>query len=106
VRLARANGIPGRAIVFIYALKQAGLRVVTLLGLTVVGLLTGTVLVENVFALPGLGTAIVTGVEQRDVPVVQGITLFFTLIIILTNLAVDLVYVVLDPRVRRGGAIA
>ena len=100
VRIARANGIPWRSIVFVNALKPASLQVATLAGLLVVGLMSSTVFVESVFGLPGLGQTIVNGVVQHDIPVVEGVTVFFTLIVIAANLAVDLVYGLLSPRVR------
>lgn len=100
VRLAWANGIPPRYIYYRLALKTAAPRIVTIVGLQTVGLLVGTVFVEQVFALPGLGSLLVTATAQGDLPVVQGVTVFFALIIVLINLAVDLAYSLLDPRVR------
>jgi peptide/nickel transport system permease protein len=70
------------------------------LGLQAVGLLGGTVLVENVFALPGLGSLMVTAATQHDLPVVAGMVVYFTLIVVVINLAVDLAYTWLNPRVR------
>jgi peptide/nickel transport system permease protein len=100
VRMAWANGIPRRAIFFVYALKNVAIRVVTILGLQVAGLLGGTVLVENVFALPGLGSLAVDAATQQDLPTIQAVTVFFTLIIVGVNLVVDIAYTWLDPRVR------
>ena len=100
IRIARANGLSPRAIVFRHALRNASLRVVTVLGLQAVGLLGGTVLVENVFALPGLGSLMVTAATQHDLPVVAGMVVYFTLIVVVINLAVDLAYAWLNPRVR------
>jgi peptide/nickel transport system permease protein len=100
IRMARANGLPRRAIVFRHALRNASMRVVTVLGLLAVGLLGGTVLVENVFALPGVGSLIVTAATQHDLPVVAGIAVCFTLIVVAINLIVDLAYLWLNPRVR------
>jgi peptide/nickel transport system permease protein len=100
VRMARASGIPGRYIYFRLALKNTAIRVVTIIGLEMIGLLLGTVFIEQVFAIPGLGSALVIATQQQDLPLVQGITVFFTLIIIAVNLVVDLLYTVLDPRVR------
>jgi peptide/nickel transport system permease protein len=102
VRIAHANGIPPRTIYFRLALKSAGFVVVTLIGLQAVGLLLGTVFIEQVFALPGLGSVLVTATQGRDLPVVQALTVFFTLMIIAINLIVDLLYGALDPRVRAG----
>jgi peptide/nickel transport system permease protein len=100
IRMAWANGIAPRSIVFRHALRNASMRVVTVLGLQAVGLLGGTVLVENVFALPGLGSLMVTAATQHDLPVVAGMVVYFTLIVVAINLVVDLAYVWLNPRVR------
>jgi peptide/nickel transport system permease protein len=102
IRMAHANGIPPRYIYFRLALKSAGFVVITLIGLQAVGLLLGTVFIEQLFALPGLGSVLVSATQGRDLPVVQGLTVFMTLIIIGINLAVDLIYGLLDPRVRAG----
>ena len=100
VRMSWANGFRGRDIYLKLALKNAAIRVVTVIGLLTTGLLVGTVFIEQVFAIPGLGSALVSATLQQDLPVVQGVTVFFTLIIIAVNLTVDLLYGVLDPRVR------
>jgi peptide/nickel transport system permease protein len=100
IRMALANGIPRRSIVFRHALRNASMRVVTVFGLLAVGLLGGTVLVENVFALPGLGSLMVNAATEHDIPVVAGIAVCFTLMVVAINLAVDLAYVWLNPRVR------
>ena len=102
VRIAHANGIPPRTIYFRLALKSAGFIVITLISLQAIGLLLGTVFIEQVFALPGLGSILVSSTQARDLPVVQALTVFFTLLIILINLAVDVLYGLLDPRVRAG----
>jgi peptide/nickel transport system permease protein len=100
IRMARANGIPERSVIFVLALRNVAIRVVTLLGLTVIGLLGGTVIVETIFAMPGVGGLLVNAVNQHDLPVVQGIALAFMVIVVVVNLATDLVYSLLDPRVR------
>jgi peptide/nickel transport system permease protein len=100
VRMARANGIAMKSVVFRHAFKTASLQVVTLAGLLTVGLLVGTVFVETVFALPGMGSLIINGAHDRDVPMVQGVAVFFTLIVIAVNLVVDLLYTALSPKVR------
>jgi peptide/nickel transport system permease protein len=100
IRMARANGISSRSVVFRHALRNASLRVVTVIGLIAVSLIGGTVLVENVFALPGLGSLMVTAATQHDLPVVAGMVVYFTLIVVAINLAVDLAYVWLNPKVR------
>jgi peptide/nickel transport system permease protein len=100
VRMAWANGVSARSIVFIYALKNAAIRIVTILGLMTVGLLGGTVLIETVFALPGLGGLLVNSTVRHDVPVVQGVAIFFTAAIVIINLVTDVLYRLLDPRIR------
>jgi peptide/nickel transport system permease protein len=100
VRLAWARGVPPRQIYFRYALRSVSPVVLTLVGLMTIGLLGGTVFVETIFALPGMGAYVATGAQQQDVPVVQGTTVFFTLIVVIVNLLTDLAYTALDPRVR------
>lgn len=100
VRMAWANGIPPHSVWFKHALKNAGIRVVTILGLLAVTLLGGTVLVESVFAVPGLGSLAVTAALRHDLPMVQGVVVLFTVIVLLVNVAIDLAYTWLNPRVR------
>ena len=100
IRMARANGIPPRSIVLRHALKSASLQVVTLAGLVTVSLLIGTVFVETVFALPGLGSLMVTAVHGHDVPTIQAVAVFFTLIVVVVNLLVDIAYGLLNPKVK------
>ena len=100
VRMAWANGIPPRTIYYRLALKNASIRAVTVGGLQIVGLLTGTLFVEQVFTLPGLGSGLVMATSTSDLQVTQGIVVFFTLIIVVVNLLSDLAYTLLDPRVR------
>lgn len=100
VRMAWASGVPAWSIFFRHALKNAAIRVLTVIGITVVGLLSGTVFVESVFALPGLGGLAVTATSGHDLPMIQGIVVYFTLIVVGVNLVVDLAYTLLDPRVR------
>jgi peptide/nickel transport system permease protein len=100
IRMAWANGIPARSIFLVYAFKNVGTRVLTIMGLLTVSLLGGTLVVETVFALPGLGSLVVTAATQQDLPVVLGVTVFFTTIVVLVNLVTDVAYTWLDPRVR------
>jgi peptide/nickel transport system permease protein len=100
VRISWANGISAHSIVFRHALKNASLRIITVLGVQSVQLLAGTVIVENIFALPGLGSLIVTSSLDHDLPVVQGIAVFFTVIIVAINFSIDLAYAALNPRIR------
>ena len=100
IRMAWVNGISARAIYFNNALKNAGIRIVTILGLQAVALLSGTVLVEVVFALPGMGSLSVNASLQHDLPVIQGVVVLFTLIVVVVNLVIDLLYTWLNPRVQ------
>jgi peptide/nickel transport system permease protein len=100
IRMARANGIRNRSIVLVHALKNASVRVITVLGVQAVGLLGGTVVVENVFALPGLGSLAVNSTVQHDLPVVQGTVVYFTVLVVVINLIVDIAYTWLNPKVR------
>ncbi|MEZ5669774.1 MAG: ABC transporter permease [Alphaproteobacteria bacterium] len=109
VRAARARGIPRRRLVLRHIARPALLPVVTMLGLQTGNLLGGSVVVENVFAIPGLGSLAYEAVRQRDLALVAGILLAGTLLVIAVNLVVDIAYAWLDPRVadeRRPGARA
>lgn len=99
IRTARAKGVAERTVIYRHALRNAAIPVVTVLGLEFAQLLTAGVVVESVFALPGLGTLALTGIEARDYPLVQGIVLILAALIVLLNLLTDLLYAVLDPRV-------
>ncbi len=100
VRTLRAAGIPERSIVWRHALRNSSVSLLTVIGVVLVGALSGTVLVENVFDLPGLGSLAVTATNNHDIPVLQGVALTFTVIVIIVNLAVDVLYGVLNPKVR------
>ena len=100
VKVARAKGVSERVLVVRHALRNALIPVVTVLGLQLGYLLGGVVIIEQVFGLPGLGWTLLNGVYQRDYPVVQGSVLLFAVIIVLTNLLVDLLYTFIDPRIR------
>ena len=102
VRTERAAGLRERTIVWRHALRVALVPLLNVLPLTIAALIGGTVLVENVMNIPGLGTAIVQAAEERDYPVIQGITLLMVLTVILLNLFVDLLALVVDPRIRKG----
>lgn len=100
IKLARAKGLKERLVIGRHALRNALLPAVTLFGLSFGHLLGGTVIVETVFAWPGLGKFAVDAIFNRDYPVIQGYAVFMALIFVLANLLVDLSYVLLDPRIR------
>lgn len=100
IRTLRAAGLPGRSIIGKHALRNAAIPVVTVMGLIFISSLSGTVLVETVFALPGLGGLAVQATSQHDLPLIQGVAIYFTIAVICVNLLVDLTYCWLDPRVR------
>jgi len=100
VRTARAKGLPGRRVVFRHALRNALIPIVTVAGLQLGQLVAGAIVLESVFALPGLGRLALNAIGARDLPVVQGVALFVASCIVVINFAVDLAYGVLDPRIR------
>lgn len=100
VRAARAKGLPERTVVWSYALRNALVPILSVLGVRFGVLLGGAVLTESIFGWPGLGRLAVTAISQRDIPLVQGIVLVFALMFLLLNLTVDLFYGALDPRIR------
>ncbi len=100
VRTARAKGVGQRAILFLHALKNAAVPIVTVIGIGVALLIGGTVLTESVFAIPGLGRLTVDAILRRDYPIIQGVVLIFSFAYVLINLAVDLLYTLFDPRIR------
>jgi len=103
VRTARAKGAPERLVLTRHAFRNVLLSVATLLGLQVALMLGGAVLIESVFAWPGIGHIAVQAITQRDYPVIQAVTLVTATIVVLTTLVVDLSYALIDPRVRYGG---
>ena len=102
VRTARAKGLPERVVVVKHALRAGLTPIVTAAGLDLAYLLGGTIITENIFSLPGLGSLAVGSVLSSDLPVITGLTLLTAAIIIFANLVVDLLYAVIDPRVRVG----
>jgi ABC-type dipeptide/oligopeptide/nickel transport system permease component len=100
VRTARAKGLPPRTVVLRHALRNALLPVVTVGGIVLAGFVTGTVIVETIFAWPGVGTFLVDAIFDRDYPVIQGFVVFTGTVFVLVNLVVDLLHAALDPRVR------
>jgi peptide/nickel transport system permease protein len=100
VRTARAKGVPERSILYRHAFKNAAIPFITVTGLSLGFMLSGAIIIETVFAWPGLGRLIVLAVPGRDFPVIQAGVFVFALIFVTLNLAVDLLYAAVDPRVR------
>lgn len=101
IRTARASGMTRRLALFKVGLRNASLPVITVLGIQAAGILSGTVIIETVFSLPGVGRMIITGVNNRDALIVQSLTMVLVAFVVFVNFVVDLMYGVLDPRVRR-----
>lgn len=100
VRNLRANGVPERSIVFKHGLRAASIPVVTVAGVLFIGSLGGAVVIEHVFDLPGLGSLAIRATADHDIPMIQGVAVYFALLVMGVNLALDLVYAWLNPKVR------
>jgi peptide/nickel transport system permease protein/oligopeptide transport system permease protein len=100
VRTARAKGLPARRVVGVHAMRNSLIPVVTFLGIDFGGLLAGAIITEGIFNLPGIGQAVFGAVQTQDYPTVVGIVTALVLIFIVANLVVDVLYAVLDPRIR------
>ena len=101
IRAVRAKGVSETAVLFVHALRNAAIPIVTLIGLRIGGLLGGSVVVEGLFRWPGIGQLLLTSVQVRDYPTVQFLVPYVALVFVVVNLIVDLLYGVLDPRVSR-----
>lgn len=99
ITMARASGVSSTSIVWRHALKNCSVRVITVLGIEAVYLISGTVIIENVFGLPGLGTLAATAAGNHDIIMMQGVVVVYTLMVVAINLIVDVAYSLLDPRV-------
>ena len=100
VRTARAKGVPWKAVVWRHALRNALIPIITVVGLYLGILIGNSVLTEIVFSRPGLGKLLIGALNQRDYPMLQGMMVIYTLIVVLVNLLTDLAYGVVDPRVK------
>jgi peptide/nickel transport system permease protein len=100
IRTARAKGLGQRNILFVHALKNAAVPIVTVIGIGIALLIGGAVVTESVFAIPGLGRLTIDAILRRDYPVIQGIVLMFSFLYVLVNLMVDVTYTLVDPRIR------
>jgi peptide/nickel transport system permease protein len=100
IRTARAKGVATRSMLLKHALKNAGVPIVTVIGIGVALLIGGVVITETVFNIPGVGRLVVDAISKRDYPIIQGVILIFSGVYVLVNLIVDLSYTLLDPRIR------
>jgi peptide/nickel transport system permease protein len=100
IRTARAKGVATGPVLMKHALKNAGVPIVTVIGIGVALLIGGVVITETVFNIPGVGRLVVDAISQRDYPIIQGVTLLFSGVYVIVNLLVDLSYTLLDPRIR------
>jgi peptide/nickel transport system permease protein len=99
IMVARSKGLRERMVIGRHALRNALIPVVTVMGISIALLFSGTVIVENVFAIKGLGRVLIQGIVNRDYPVVQGSILLVAILLVFTNVAVDILYTVIDPRI-------
>jgi peptide/nickel transport system permease protein len=100
IRTARSKGVKESTVVLVHGFKNAFIPVLTVLGLQLGFLINGSVVIEQVFQWPGIGQLLYTAVEQRDMPLIQGIVLLIAIVFVFANLAVDLLYAFLDPRIK------
>lgn len=103
VRVARSKGLKRDEIFNRHILRNSLISVITILGMITISLVTGTIVIENVFALPGLGTLLMQGINQKDYPLVQGIVLYISIAIVFINFVIDIIYSLIDPRIRIKG---
>lgn len=100
VRTARSKGVPAGRILRSHVLRNSLIPVLTIFGMIVADVLGGSIIIENVFSLPGIGKLISTSIATRDLPLIQGLTLYLAGIVVLCNFGVDLLYAAIDPRIR------
>lgn len=102
IRTARAKGLAQHVITYRHALKNALIPVITYIGPMAAGILTGSFIIETLFAIPGLGRYFVTSIYNRDYTTILGVTIFYSMLVVGLNMMVDLVYPLLDPRIKLG----
>ena len=100
IKTARAKGLRKNAVLFKHALRNAILPIVTYLGPLTAGILTGGFVIEKIFTIPGMGKFFVESINNRDYPLLMGVTLFYSALLVLMNLVVDLLYGVIDRRIK------
>ena len=102
IRTARAKGVSEKLVIMKHALKNAMIPIVTLVGTELGYMLTGSMLIEKVFSIPGIGNLAVDAMTNRDLPLLQGTVMYIALVFVIVNLVVDLSYAFIDPRIRYG----
>ncbi len=100
IRTARAKGLGTSKVLFLHALKNAAVPIITTIGIGLILLISGVVVVESVFAIPGIGRLTVDAILRRDYPIIQGVILFFSFVYVIINLLIDLTYRLVDPRIK------
>jgi peptide/nickel transport system permease protein len=100
IRTARGKGVSEWAVLFIHGLRNASVPIVTVIGIGIALMISGAVVIESVFALPGLGRLTVDSILRRDYPVIQAVILIFSFVYVFINLLIDLSYTLIDPRIR------
>ena len=100
VRTIRSKGIVERVVMYKHVLKNAMIPILTVFGIITAEIVAGTIIVEQVFSLPGVGQLLITAINNRDFPLVQGIVMYITVAVVMINFIVDILYTVIDPRVR------
>ena len=100
IRTARSKGLKEKTVIYGHALKNAMIPIVTLLGMSIGGLVGGTVIIENLFVIPGMGALMMTAIINKDYMVVQNVVFVIALFVMLCNLLVDILYGYIDPRIR------
>ncbi len=103
MKTAQAKGLPRRRMIIIHAMRNAIIPVVTYVGPLLAGILTGSFIVEHIFAIPGLGKHFVMSIHNRDYTLILGVTIFYSVLLIMANLLVDIAYTVIDPRIKLAG---
>jgi oligopeptide transport system permease protein len=100
IRTARAKGLSEAKVIVFHALRNAMIPVITIIGPTVAAFLTGSFVIEKIFALPGLGIHFVTSISNRDYTTIMGVTIFYAAFLVAMTLVVDIFYVIIDPRIK------
>jgi peptide/nickel transport system permease protein len=100
VRTARAKGLSERVVIMRHAMRNALIPVVTIVALSIPGIFTGAVITEQIFRVPGMGSLLISAIRDNDTPVIMAITIIFSALVVLFNLIADILYGVLDPRIK------